>query len=182
MTYPKFLTLSNSFELSTFFSLLHVYICPPDDIIISPNDYIWTLYKDVAYVHRNNDQWPVPCTDLDDKKMSVTKWKARKSPWGKWLEKQWGSNNLPTDELSYERNIRNKTNHIVHKDNSSARWLAPVPPGELELLVSLGPDILVHNVFFQILPVILVTQQYNLYLGLPGQTVHLLLVILHTLQ
>ena len=38
--------------------------------------------------------------------------------------------------------------------------------------MSLGPDI----------PVILVTPQYNLYLGLPGCTVYLLVVILHPLQ
>ena len=47
---------------------------------------------------------------------------------------------------------------------------------------TLGPDIPVNTGFFQILPVILVTQQYILYLGLPGRTVYLLLVILHPLQ
>ena len=55
----------------------------------------------------------------------------------------------------------------------------PVPPGELGSLVSLGPDIPVNTGFFQILPVILVTQQYNLYLGLPGWTIYLLVVVLH---
>jgi hypothetical protein len=48
----------------------------------------------------------------------------------------------------------------------------PVPPGELESLVSLGPDIPVNTAFFKYLPVVLVTQQYNLYLGLPVQTVY----------
>ena len=47
---------------------------------------------------------------------------------------------------------------------------------------TLGPDISVNTGFFQILPVILVTQQYNLYLGLLGQTIYLLLVVLHPLQ
>ena len=58
----------------------------------------------------------------------------------------------------------------------------PVPPGELESLVSLGPDIPVNTGFFQILPVVLVTQQYILYLGLPGQTIYLVLLVLHPIQ
>jgi hypothetical protein len=57
-----------------------------------------------------------------------------------------------------------------------------VPPGELGSLVSLGLDIPVNTGFFQILPVILITQQYDLYLGLPGWTIYLLVVVLHPLQ
>ncbi len=57
-----------------------------------------------------------------------------------------------------------------------------MPSRELGSLVSLGLDIPVNIGFFQILPVILVTQQYILYLGLPGQTIYLLLVVLHPLQ
>ena len=45
--------------------------------------------------------------------------------------------------------------------------------------MSLGPDIPVNTGFFQILPVILVTQQYDLYLGLPGWIIYLLVVVLH---
>ena len=44
---------------------------------------------------------------------------------------------------------------------------------------TLGPDIPVNTGFFQILPVILVTQQYDLYLGLLGWTIYLLVVVLH---
>ena len=55
----------------------------------------------------------------------------------------------------------------------------PVPPGKLESLVSLGPDVPVNTGFFQILPVVLVMQQYILYLGLPWWTIYLLLLVLH---
>ncbi len=55
----------------------------------------------------------------------------------------------------------------------------PVPPGELGLLVSLGLDIPVNTAFFKYLLVVLVTQQYNLYLGLLVQTVY---PLLHPLQ
>ena len=55
-------------------------------------------------------------------------------------------------------------------------------PGELESLVSLGPDDPVNTGLFQIFLLVLVMQQYFLYLGLTGRTIYLLLLVLHPLQ